>query len=192
MSAAVTSVYELWDTESGNLVGDYTGELDALVEVHEGVREDGAELWESVALARVEPDGVRTPIAEGTGLIARAAATFTAFQVIDALADFDLDAAMRAIDGALDALSRMTTEVERAIAPVQAAFDLLASASGTTLRIAAGTNTMTIATPDETLAGLLAARIARTPYPVHLRAVDTIYRIELASPDADNRLRPAS
>jgi hypothetical protein len=185
-------IYELWDTESGNLVGDYTGELDALVEVQEGVRDDGPELWASVALARVEPDGTRTPLAQGEALIARAAATFTAVQVIEALAGFDLEAAIATIDDALNALARMTTEVERAIAPVQAAFDILASASGTTLLIAASTNTMIIATPDETLAGLLAARLARAPYPVQLRAVDTVYRLELAAPTTAVSLRHAS
>lgn len=192
MSAVATTVYELWDIESGNLIGDYAGELAALGEVRAGVREDGTALWESVALARVESGGTRTPIAQGAELIARATAILTALQVIDALADFDIEAAMRAIGGVIDALAHTATALERAIASAQVEFDLLARRSGKALHIDARTDTVTIATPDETLAGLLSARIARAPYPVQLRAVDKVYQIELAATDAATHRRIAS
>ena len=60
-------MYELWDTDSGNLVGAYGSERAAL----EAVR--GMSQVEHLALAR-EVGGQTRPIAEGAALAARAGA----------------------------------------------------------------------------------------------------------------------
>lgn len=71
----VSLVHELWDIETGNLLGDYLDEDAALHDVREGIQEDGRDLWSAIALARVEADGTRNTIAQGDELIARAQGT---------------------------------------------------------------------------------------------------------------------
>jgi len=81
MSVSTTIIYELWDTAAGNLIGDHTAETAALLDVRDGVRQDGAEPWAAVALVRVAPDGKRVAIAAGAALIARAEAEMSSASV---------------------------------------------------------------------------------------------------------------
>jgi hypothetical protein len=71
MAVTAAGVYELWDAETGNLIGDYTEEIAAHQDVREGMQEDGPDLWATVALVRVAPDGMRVPIAQGADLLTR-------------------------------------------------------------------------------------------------------------------------
>ena len=58
--------WELWDADSGNLVGDYASEADALANVHDAVSRHGPAVVETLALgAEYDDDG-------GLELIARA------------------------------------------------------------------------------------------------------------------------
>lgn len=72
MTAATSLGYELWELASGNQIADFDDEAAALAVVREGIAEDGADAWATVALARVEPDGERVAVAEGAALAARA------------------------------------------------------------------------------------------------------------------------
>lgn len=65
-------IYELWDTDTANLVDDYEDEAEALRIIREGVQADGPDRWLSVALTSVAPDGQRHHIAREATLIARA------------------------------------------------------------------------------------------------------------------------
>lgn len=66
--------YELWNLESGNMIGDFSTEEAALVEVHAVVRSHGAVTVAAWALAYEDDDGETHPIAEGAVLAQRAAA----------------------------------------------------------------------------------------------------------------------
>ena len=72
MTAAAATIYELWDVETANLISDYENEAATLQAIREGVAEDGADAWATVVLMRVEPGGMREPIAQGGDLIRRA------------------------------------------------------------------------------------------------------------------------
>ena len=75
MIVTVSPIYELWDTEAGNLMADYTEEDAAIQAVRVGVDDDGLAHWSTVALVRVEPDGARSSIAQGAALVSRAMGT---------------------------------------------------------------------------------------------------------------------
>lgn len=72
MTATTATIYELWDVETANLISDYENEAATLQAIREGVAEDGADAWATVVLMRVEPGGMREPIAQGGDLIRRA------------------------------------------------------------------------------------------------------------------------
>ena len=65
--------YELIDVESGNLIGTYDSEADALAVVRHAVRENGAAYVESLALGRSDENGDGALIAEGAELLERSA-----------------------------------------------------------------------------------------------------------------------
>lgn len=72
MTATRVPIYELWDTETGNLITDFADEQAAILAVRVGVNGDGLVPWRAVALVRAQPDGDRTTIDRGDTLIARA------------------------------------------------------------------------------------------------------------------------
>lgn len=61
-------MYELWDIESGNLVGNYIALVDALAIVRGTAERFGDDAVLRLALGR-EDDGVSTSIAGGSALI---------------------------------------------------------------------------------------------------------------------------
>jgi len=214
MIATTQPVYELWDTETGNLIGDYIDEAAALLDVKEGIQTDGGELWLSVALARVEPGGERIPIAQGTELIARANSTsekiddnreiakgiaqatrvLATIRAFDTITNFDFDAvtqALQAISITSATLSN-NSEVQRYKEAAQAVFTALSAATGVSIHVETTADIVAFSTPDETVAGLLAARLSRMPRQVHLRVIENVYRIEFKVPEADGDRRVAS
>jgi hypothetical protein len=64
--------FELWDRESGNLIGVYDSEDEALVDVTETLAECGAEYAQHLSLLRVGPRGGLHRVALGEALAARA------------------------------------------------------------------------------------------------------------------------
>lgn len=69
--------WELWDTDSGNMVGDYDTEADALVIVRDAVRRHGRAVAETLALGAEYDDEAGSddelpPVLSGGELIARA------------------------------------------------------------------------------------------------------------------------
>ena len=212
MTVSIPIVYELWDTETGNLIGDYTAETAALLDVRDGVRHDGAEPWAAVALARVAPDGKRVTLAQGTELVARAEAALSrqvmigdarfdaaavvraaaAAQLSDTLADFDLDKAVWSVRAALDALHKDPDAGQRAAMSAQIAFAALLWASGSTLVLDITNDMVMFRTPNQLVAGLLAARISYSSYVVRMRMVEDRYLVELSVPDAEELQRLAS
>ena len=62
--------FELWDVDAGNLIGAYTTEVEALVEVRGLLAENGAEYAADLALARRWTDGGQM-IVEGADLVRR-------------------------------------------------------------------------------------------------------------------------
>lgn len=72
--------WELWDTRTANLVGDYEGESDALIVVREALRLHGQDVVEALALG-VEhdeeggDDDALPPVLRRAELTARALAT---------------------------------------------------------------------------------------------------------------------
>lgn len=69
--------WELWDTESGNMVGDYPTEADALTIVRDAVRRHGTAVAATLALgAEYDEEGVADddlpPVLHGDELISRA------------------------------------------------------------------------------------------------------------------------
>lgn len=65
--------YELWDTDSRSLIGDYDREEDALAVVRLNVSERGPSVVEGVALLRVGGAGEPRVVAEGKDLLQRLA-----------------------------------------------------------------------------------------------------------------------
>ena len=68
--------WELWDTESGNMVGDYDSEADALAVVREAVRRYGANVANTLALGAEHDDeggddADLPPVIHGAELVAR-------------------------------------------------------------------------------------------------------------------------
>ena len=68
------TAFELWDTQSHNLMGDYETEGQALAAVAEAIGAHGPGSVDSIMLVRVGPRGGLTRIAVGPALAARALA----------------------------------------------------------------------------------------------------------------------
>lgn len=79
-----TMAYELWDTASRNIVGDYETEGDALAVVHEVLRLDGRHAAETLLLAYEDGRGRTETVATGGALADRAEATGSRFLVSSA------------------------------------------------------------------------------------------------------------
>ena len=67
--------YELIDVESGNLVGTYDSEDEALSIVRRGVHLNGSGFVDTLALGYEDDDGEGAQIAAGADLLARALKT---------------------------------------------------------------------------------------------------------------------
>lgn len=67
-------IYELWETETGNLVGTYETEQDALGLVRDTIQCYGAQYVDSLLLGCEDEKGYSTFIAEGQALAERALA----------------------------------------------------------------------------------------------------------------------
>ncbi len=65
--------YELIDIDSGNFIGTYDSEAEALAVVQRAVRENGTTYVNSLALGRSDDDGEGELIAEGPELLERSA-----------------------------------------------------------------------------------------------------------------------
>lgn len=66
--------YELLDVETGNLIGTYESEAEALTIVRRAARLNGAAYVEALALGYEDDDGDGAQIAAGADLLARALA----------------------------------------------------------------------------------------------------------------------
>lgn len=60
--------YELWDTETGNLVETFDSEVDALLATKEWIGANASVYPAALTLLRVEEDGLLTTVAEGESL----------------------------------------------------------------------------------------------------------------------------
>lgn len=68
--------YELWETQSGNLMASYENEVEALCAIANHVRQHGADSINSIALVQIDDadeDGELVTLATGADLLARAA-----------------------------------------------------------------------------------------------------------------------
>jgi hypothetical protein len=77
--------FELWDNESGNLMGDYDTEEEALTALDAAIKEYGPSYADSIALLCIFPSGPAR-IADGADLVVRtrqAAAAATARAAIN-------------------------------------------------------------------------------------------------------------
>ena len=63
-----TMHYELWDTESGNLLDDFETQADAIGSVRSLMSLNGTEVMAAVALVRVNDHGRAVTIASGPAL----------------------------------------------------------------------------------------------------------------------------
>lgn len=62
-------IYELWDTESRNVIGEFDSEAEALAAVREAVEENGDESAALFTLIAVHDDGASIGIAGGARLV---------------------------------------------------------------------------------------------------------------------------
>ena len=69
--------YELWDLESGNIVGDFDSEADALQVVRELLEVNDPDFVDALSLGRND-DGAFAVVAEGAALAERAQAALGA------------------------------------------------------------------------------------------------------------------
>ena len=65
-------LYQLWDTETANMVGAFPTEYAALRAVHDAATSHGRGYVETWALEREDDEGSIEPIAEGVALLERA------------------------------------------------------------------------------------------------------------------------
>jgi hypothetical protein len=63
--------YELWDTESRNLLEDFATEAEALEAIRELIARNGPACVSAIALTRVDGPGRMTTLAMGEALVAR-------------------------------------------------------------------------------------------------------------------------
>jgi hypothetical protein len=66
--------YELWDTDSRNVVGEYDSEAEALAVVRQAIDRDGPDAANSLMLAFEDRTGRSRMIASGAELVDRAQA----------------------------------------------------------------------------------------------------------------------
>lgn len=66
------ATYELWEMRSGNLMGSWSSENEAMSAVRKTLDKHGATLAASLSLLVEDADGATTLIAEGPALIDRA------------------------------------------------------------------------------------------------------------------------
>ncbi len=64
--------YELWDSETGNMIGNYATEDEALDRVRRDLESSGPELVGALALDGPDAAGRKCQIAEGDALLALA------------------------------------------------------------------------------------------------------------------------
>jgi len=77
MSQASTAGYELWDTESRNLLDDFDTEAEALEVVRALIGLNGPDSTDALALTCVDVHGRMTTLAMGVALATRAEAART-------------------------------------------------------------------------------------------------------------------
>ena len=65
-------VYQLWDADTGNLIGEFDTETDALVAVRDAFALHGREYAEALALGTIDDTGHPEHVAAGADLVTRA------------------------------------------------------------------------------------------------------------------------
>lgn len=65
----MAGTYELWETESGNLMGFYDSEDDALAAVRQGIKAHGVESVATIALVHEDSHGRSRALASGAELL---------------------------------------------------------------------------------------------------------------------------
>lgn len=65
----MTQTYELWDTDSRNMVAEFASRAEALLAVHAAVQAHGRQAVETLALSTEDGDGGGEVIARGAGLV---------------------------------------------------------------------------------------------------------------------------
>jgi len=188
MTVTTTPIYELWDVETGNLIADYADEYAALANVRAGLDDDGLAAWETVELARIEPDGTRVPVARGAALVRRALAPLdldrealnTAKVFVATLSDPNF---RRAMNDFRAELTRLFSEVATNLDDVRAAARYLSTVSGVPVRVDTEGPRVWIVTPNKSMAELLA--VSAPPVPkkgdTPIRAVTDGYAVDLAA-----------
>ncbi len=71
-------VYDLWDTQSGNMIGTFDSESEALSVVRDLIADFGNEFADELDLGWIAPDGRSRSTASGAALLERAYATVPA------------------------------------------------------------------------------------------------------------------
>ena len=66
------ATYELWETQTSNLVGSWASEAEALTVVNDALVRHGADALTTLSLLHEDSQGNTTVIAEGPSLIERA------------------------------------------------------------------------------------------------------------------------
>ncbi|MGH9172876.1 MAG: hypothetical protein ACRD1H_00895 [Vicinamibacterales bacterium] len=64
--------YEIWDTDTGNLIGEFTTEEDALALVRDAIESRGKKAAASLVMGYGEADEIASPHLEGAELVKRA------------------------------------------------------------------------------------------------------------------------
>jgi hypothetical protein len=73
--SSMMATYELWEMRSGNLVGSWSAENEALAIVRDALDRHGDELATSLSLLVEDSQGETTVVAEGSALLERARRT---------------------------------------------------------------------------------------------------------------------
>jgi hypothetical protein len=69
MGSDTTVTYELWEMRSGNLVGSWSTETEALAVVRDALNRHSADAFASLSLLAEDAQGETTVVAEGLALI---------------------------------------------------------------------------------------------------------------------------
>ena len=187
MMVTTSPVYELWDTETGNLIADYADEDAALRAVRAGINDEEPGAWEAIELVRVEPDGQRAPIAQGAALVGRALAPPSpdqealqaAMVFIDTLSNPNF---RRAIAELRIELMHMVQETAVSIESVRAATSYLSTVSGVPVRVDTEGSRVSLVTPSKTMAEFLAASAPPPPArDMPIRTVSEGYAVDIAA-----------
>lgn len=72
MSDIATAGYELWDTQSRNLLDDFDTEAEALAAVRRWIELDGPSSTDALALTHIDKNGRMVTLAMGAELAGRA------------------------------------------------------------------------------------------------------------------------